>query len=164
MVRVLLVLSVFLVLYGCAQTSSPIEEKGKQEGVQQDGRHSRVEQTDPQSARQRPERVEKKGAQRPKEVVKRETQPAKEIEKRQTREPPEQNPHYTGRPSNTAIHNEGQGSFRHAVTVVRAVDGDTIDITPRVDGRQRVRLIGVDTPEVGQPYAQEAGAFTRERL
>ena len=44
------------------------------------------------------------------------------------------------------------------------MDGDTIDIMPRVDGRERVRLIRVATPEVGQPYAQEAGAFTSERL
>jgi micrococcal nuclease len=44
------------------------------------------------------------------------------------------------------------------------VDGDTIDATPAVNGRESVRLIGVDTPESGQPYAEEASSFTGERL
>ena len=42
------------------------------------------------------------------------------------------------------------------------VDGDTIDISPSVEGSSRVRLIGMDTPEVyfgKQPYGPEASAF-----
>ena len=50
------------------------------------------------------------------------------------------------------------------VTVSYVVDGDTIDVTPTVYGRERIRLIGVDTPESSQPYAEEASAFTRGRL
>jgi micrococcal nuclease len=48
-------------------------------------------------------------------------------------------------------------------TCVRVVDGDTI----LLDGDERVRLIGVDTPELHRPntpvqfYAREASAFTR---
>lgn len=48
-------------------------------------------------------------------------------------------------------------------TCVRVVDGDTI----LLDGEERVRLIGVDTPELHRPntpvqyYAREAKAFTR---
>lgn len=54
-------------------------------------------------------------------------------------------------------------------TVVRVVDGDTIDV--RLDGREeRVRLIGVDTPEtvhpeVGvEPWGPEASQFTKTHL
>jgi micrococcal nuclease len=51
--------------------------------------------------------------------------------------------------------------------VTRVVDGDTIDISPSVEGRSRVRLIGMDTPEVHfgtQPYGPEASAFAKHEL
>ena len=54
-------------------------------------------------------------------------------------------------------------------TVTRVIDGDTIDV--RIDGREeRVRLIGIDTPESVRPdapvecYGPEASAFTHELL
>ncbi|MEY4008106.1 MAG: hypothetical protein RLZZ467_1173 [Gemmatimonadota bacterium] len=54
-------------------------------------------------------------------------------------------------------------------TVVRAVDGDTIDV--RLGSRvQRVRMIGVDTPETHDPrepvgcFGPEAAAFTASVL
>jgi hypothetical protein len=34
------------------------------------------------------------------------------------------------------------------VTVTDVVDGDTIDVSAQVEGTNRIRLIGVDTPEV----------------
>jgi endonuclease YncB( thermonuclease family) len=37
------------------------------------------------------------------------------------------------------------------VTVSRMVDWDTVEVTPAVDGRTEVRLIGVDTPETSHP-------------
>lgn len=37
------------------------------------------------------------------------------------------------------------------VTVSRVVDGDTVEVTPAVDGLTEVRLIGVDTPETSHP-------------
>jgi micrococcal nuclease len=46
----------------------------------------------------------------------------------------------------------GAGEYAQVATVV---DGDTITLT---DGR-RVRYIGINTPEVDQPYATEATAF-----
>lgn len=53
-----------------------------------------------------------------------------------------------------------------AATVRRVVDGDTLDVL--MEGREeRVRLIGVDTPEVHgrvEPYGAEASAFTKKRL
>jgi hypothetical protein len=51
------------------------------------------------------------------------------------------------------------------VTVSRMVDGDTVEVTPAVDGLTKVRLIGVDTPETShpiygeQPYGQQAKEF-----
>ena len=55
------------------------------------------------------------------------------------------------------------------VRVIAVVDGDTLDVA--WDGRQeRVRLLGVDTPETVDPdrpvgcYGPEAAAFTHRRL
>lgn len=55
-------------------------------------------------------------------------------------------------------------------TVVNVVDGDTIDVK-YVAGAElpatRIRMIGVDTPEVHgrtEPYGAEASAFTKEQL
>ncbi len=47
---------------------------------------------------------------------------------------------------------------RQTVWVERAVDGDTLQLR----GLGRVRVIGVDTPEVGQPGYAEATEFTRK--
>jgi len=52
-------------------------------------------------------------------------------------------------------------------TVTRVVDGDTVDISPSVEGFARVRLIGVDTPETHfgtQPYGAEASEFAKRHL
>lgn len=59
---------------------------------------------------------------------------------------------------------------RSEAVVTRVIDGDTVDLQ---DGR-RVRLIGIDTPEMGyspraqtegvnDPFAEEAKAFLREQ-
>lgn len=58
---------------------------------------------------------------------------------------------------------------RQTVTVSRVVDGDTVEVSPAVDGEEDVRLIGMDTPETfgpsgSQPYAAEAARFTENRL
>ncbi len=54
-------------------------------------------------------------------------------------------------------------------TVLRVVDGDTVDFD--IDGtKERVRLIGIDTPETKKPdtpvqcYGPEASAFTASLL
>jgi micrococcal nuclease len=55
-------------------------------------------------------------------------------------------------------------------TVVRAVDGDTLVVRLAGGSLERVRLIGVDTPEEVKPgvpvqcYALRAAAFTRRTL
>jgi len=55
-------------------------------------------------------------------------------------------------------------------TVLRVVDGDTVDIVDDVRGRLRVRLLGIDTPETKKPgytvgcWGPEATAFATETL
>ncbi len=61
------------------------------------------------------------------------------------------------------------GQTHHDATakVTRVVDGDTIDISPSVEGLSRIRLIGMDTPEVyrgTQPYGPEASDFAKQAL
>jgi micrococcal nuclease len=54
--------------------------------------------------------------------------------------------------------------------VTRVIDGDTVEISPTIDGIEDVRFIGVDTPETKdpdcgvQPYGTEASAFTTSEL
>jgi endonuclease YncB( thermonuclease family) len=72
----------------------------------------------------------------------------------------------SGGPSG-ASRGAGQSDHDATVEVTRVVDGDTIDISPSVEGRSRVRLIGMDTPEVyfgTQPYGPEASAFAKREL
>jgi micrococcal nuclease len=58
----------------------------------------------------------------------------------------------------------------YTATVSRVVDGDTIEISPAVDGIEEVRLIGVDTPETKdpeegvEPYGPEATDFATDEL
>ena len=54
----------------------------------------------------------------------------------------------------------------YTVTVERAVDGDTLEVSPAIDGKTDVRLIGVDSPELdsSQPLAEEAAEFTASAL
>lgn len=67
--------------------------------------------------------------------------------------------------------NEWEKYNNKTFTVVKAVDGDTIDINIP-DGRYehtRIRLLGVDTPETKKPdtpvmyYGPEASEFTKEK-
>lgn len=53
------------------------------------------------------------------------------------------------------------GAFTKNGTVTRVVDGDTIDVAVRGGGRERIRLIGIDTPERGSCFAARATAEAR---
>jgi endonuclease YncB( thermonuclease family) len=87
-------------------------------------------------------------------------------------EPEEEDPEQSASEASSEPEEEdlAQSSFEATTTVVRIVDGDTVDIRPAVEGRTRVRLIGVDTPETRdpdcgkQPYSDQATAFTTSRL
>ena len=73
-------------------------------------------------------------------------------------------------PAGAAEEDEGLRPGVTQATVTRVVDGDTIDVEYLAGAElpaTRVRLIGVDTPEVhGQTeaYGAEASAFTKEQL
>jgi micrococcal nuclease len=59
--------------------------------------------------------------------------------------------------------------YHYRAELVRVVDGDTIDVDldlgfDRIRTRQRLRLLGVDTPERGQPGFVEATDWTRDML
>ena len=67
----------------------------------------------------------------------------------------------------SASHGVSQTDHDATVEVTRMVDGDTIDISPSVEGCSRVRLIGMGTPEVyfgTQTYRPEASAFAKRQL
>ncbi len=61
-------------------------------------------------------------------------------------------------------------AYDATATVTRVVDGDTIEISPAIDGITDVRLIGVDTPETKepgcapQPYGAEASSYAESIL
>jgi len=62
------------------------------------------------------------------------------------------------------------GGYYATVRVKRVVDGDTLKISPAIDGIDEIRLIGVDTPETKepgcevQPYGPEASEFATREL
>lgn len=63
-------------------------------------------------------------------------------------------------PPSSADEPEAAGLTGEATSVVRIIDGDTLVVA----GDERVRLIGIDTPELAQDecYAQEASAHLAE--
>lgn len=69
-----------------------------------------------------------------------------------------------------AAFSQGTQPDQRAVTVTRVVDGDTVEISPAIGGKEDVRLIGVDTPETVdrstdvQPYGPQASRFTTQQL
>lgn len=72
-------------------------------------------------------------------------------------------------PTQAERHGESSTSLDANATVVRVVDGDTI-VAEVAGAEERVRLIGIDTPESVKPrspvecYGEEASAHTRGLL
>jgi endonuclease YncB( thermonuclease family) len=66
--------------------------------------------------------------------------------------------------------NKNRLAYGATVTVSRVVDGDTVEISPAINGVEDVRLIGVDTPETVdpgeevEPYGPQASAFATREL
>ena len=79
-------------------------------------------------------------------------------------------PHANPEPKQIPASSEGRGVRGSAVTVSRVVDGDTIEISPVIDGVREVTLIGVDTPETVdptegiEPFRPQASAFATRDL
>ena len=72
-------------------------------------------------------------------------------------------------PTSTTVAIPGTSAQGTAVTVTHVVDGDTIDVAAP-GGTERVRLLGIDTPETVKPntpvqcYGPEASARTKALL
>jgi micrococcal nuclease len=62
----------------------------------------------------------------------------------------------------SAVGSDGAEESQSSVMVMRVVDGDTIEISPSVGGKNTVTLVGIDAPEIRkpgcgpQPLSQEA--------
>jgi endonuclease YncB( thermonuclease family) len=54
------------------------------------------------------------------------------------------------------------GAFTHRGTVTHIVDGDTLDVRLTSGKTERIRLIGIDTPERGVCYFSQATARARQ--
>ena len=65
--------------------------------------------------------------------------------------------HPTGNSSSHARANISTNSVQYS-RVIAVIDGDTIEI----ENRRRVRYLGMDTPEIGQPFYEEAKNKNRE--
>ena len=76
--------------------------------------------------------------------------------------------------SSTTLETSGSGRFTvpsvERVTIERCVDGDTLIVITSTGERERVRLIGANTPETVkanspvEPYGPEASAYTKMRV
>jgi len=62
--------------------------------------------------------------------------------------------------SNFLIVNNFSLNKLEKVKVIEVIDGDTI----RIDGNYKVRLIGIDTPEIGQKCYEEAKNFLKNLI
>jgi micrococcal nuclease len=60
-----------------------------------------------------------------------------------------------------AAQTAGTGRFTLHGTVTYVVDGDTVDVRLRAGRTERIRLIGIDTPERGRCDAAKATAYAR---
>jgi micrococcal nuclease len=122
------------------QSSSPKPQKAtekrtaKPEPLEQAEKREGVEDVDQQQAEQPPQEVKKEEA----------TSGVEQL------------------PSNGTDEEKSDTASSPTVKITRVVDGDTIEISPAVDGEDTVRLIGIDAPESKepgcgpQPLAQEA--------
>ena len=143
---VLIVLISLLVLAGCDQPSSPVERQEKNESAEKP-----AQQDEPVKSRAKSASGEtaKKADSQQKPKPKPKPEPAQEPAPKESRE---------------------RARFDATTTVARVVDGDTIEISPAIDGVEEVRLIGVDTPETKdpnegvEPYGPEASAFATDEL
>ncbi len=66
----------------------------------------------------------------------------------------------SGLPSSDQAEAASDGRFSYPGIVTRVIDGDTLDVTLASGMRERVRVIGIDTPERGACYFTQASHRT----
>jgi micrococcal nuclease len=143
------VLTVANILTGC----SP-EEAKKTEEKASPPQETTVEETTVKAAKTSPEKTARE------KTVREKTEREEEAREKTAEE---------NRTAAATTDSEEEGDYEAVVTVRNVVDGDTVDVSPAIDGIERVRFIGVDTPETrecpgGQPLSQEAKAYTTTEL
>jgi micrococcal nuclease len=95
-------------------------------------------------------------------------EPEPEPEKQPDREPDTAGKNDAG--SEPKPEQQDRDRFDATATVTEVVDGDTINISPAINGNDEVRLIGMDTPETRdpseeiEPYGPEASAYAVSKL
>ena len=140
------------------QASSPSnsQTEPKQERPREETKGTTPETTI-EAAKPSPEKSGEQAAEKPKSKPKPEPKPKSK---------PKPKPKTKPAPAN----NKNSSPYDKTVTVSRVIDGDTIEISPVINGVEDVRLIGVDTPETVdpgeevEPYGPEASAFATEEL
>ena len=91
-------------------------------------------------------------------------------EENQANPKPAPKPKSNPKPRPASSEKKHRSSYDKRVTVSRVIDGDTVEITPSVNGVEDIRLIGVDTPETVdpgeeiEPYGPEASTFATLEL
>jgi micrococcal nuclease len=138
----------------------PKQEKAQQEPAREEAKSTSPETT-AEAATSSREKTKDQAAAKPESKAKPQPEPKPE---------PQPKPKPKPKPKPTPAKNENPSPYDNRVTVSRVVDGDTIEISPTVNGVEDVRLIGVDTPETVdpseevEPYGHKASAFATSKL
>ena len=142
------------------QTSSPSSSRNE-------SKEEKAKQTSQDEAPGTPPKAE---AARDKAKEKAEQPAAKPEPKPKPKPKPNPEPKPVKKPKSKRGTSGAQSPYDATVTVVRVTDGDTIEISPAIDGVEEVRLIGVDTPETVdpgeevEPYGPQASEFATREL
>lgn len=164
----MVVLVAGLMLGGCAPEDAQTEAAGGKREAEKPAKNERLAQEEPRKQdRPYPEPQEEKPEAKKPEAKKRDKEPA---------------PKPVSQPAPSSVNTESAsasagpepgssgGDYDATVTVGRVVDGDTVEISPAIDGVNDVRLIGIDTPETVdpgeeiEPYGPESSDFATEEL
>ncbi len=161
----MVMLAAGLLLGGCTPEDAQTEGAGeKQKAEKAEPKNERPKEEKPSKQGADPEPQEKKAEPKEPEAKKRGKEPAPKPEP----EPPSSSTASASASASTAA--RAVGDYDATVTVSRVVDGDTVEITPAIDGVVDVRLIGMDTPETVdpgeevEPLGPEASSFATEEL
>ena len=170
----ILLLAIGLLTGGCAPPDTQAEGAGDGQRAEKAGQDERPAKEEPQK-KERP----KKERQEPKPAGGASGEKEKKPEGPEPSPPPKEKPEPPPSSASASASafadastppTDAVGEFDATVTVSRVVDGDTIGISPAVDGNEEVRLIGMDTPETKdpsegvEPLGPEASAFATDEL
>jgi micrococcal nuclease len=175
-ILVMVMLAVGLVLSGCAPPEEPGGKAQGKQGSEKAAKDERPAKEKPKQERSDPEPEEKEAKTDKPEAKKPDNKPAPKPPPTPEPEPQPESPSANSSSSASASASASAasvaavGGYDATVTVSRVVDGDTIEISPAINGIEDVRLIGMDTPETVdpgeevEPLGPEASAFATEKL